>query len=416
VTKRCVLAAFLAAGLSARGQTFPLDVSGVKVGVTGFVHADATLFDQSAQDELDPATRQPLNTERIDVRRAHLRVDASKSFVGAAVEVDANTVHGSQVQIIAAEVLVSLGGPDPRTFPTLLLSLGLTRVPFGYETLQHDLLRPFLEQSTVVRALFPGSYAPGLRGRGAYRFLRYDVAVMAGEPIGAAAFAVQSPSHSVDYLGRFGIEVEIASGISLDAGISGLDGKGFHPGTPTTKDQLVWRDDNADGIVQLPEIQIIPGTAGEPSSAFRRFAFGGDAHLSWRLPFALLVAGGEFIWSQNLDRALFIADPVATGRNQRGTGFSASAVLQDLPYKLAAGVRYDRYDPDADAADANGGLRVPFDAGVSTLALMASVRLETVMRILIEYDRNHNAFGRGANGAPASLAADALTARAELAF
>jgi hypothetical protein len=47
---------------------------------------------------------------------------------------------------------------------------------------------------------------------------------------------------------------------------------------------------------------------------------------------------------------------------------------------------------------------------------MASVRFERLMRVLVEYDRNHNAFGRGANGSPASLAADALTARVELAF
>jgi hypothetical protein len=398
------------------GQVFPVDVSGVQLDVTGFVQTDATLFDQSAEDELDPATRQPLNSERIDVRRGHVRLDAKKSFVGAALEVDANTVHGSQVQIIAAEVLAQLGGPDAERFPTLLLSLGLTRIPFGYETLQHDLLRPFLEQSSVVRALFPGSYAPGLRGRGAFRFLRYDLAVLAGEPIGAAAFAAQSPAHSVDFVGRVGVDTEIVSGLTFEAGISGLDGKGFHPGTPTTKDQIVWRDDNADGQVQLPEIQVIPGSAGEPSSSFRRFAFGADAHLSLRLPFARFVAGGELIWSQNLDRALFVADPVATGRNQRGTGYSASVVLQELPHGLATGARYDRYDPDADAADANGGARVPFDASISTLALMASIRIETVLRLLVEYDLNHNAFGRGQNGAPASLAANALTARAELAF
>jgi hypothetical protein len=143
---------------------------------------------------------------------------------------------------------------------------------------------------------------------------------------------------------------------------------------------------------------------------------GGDAHLAWRTPFGLATVGGELIWSQNLDRALFVSDPVATSRNQRGTGFSASAVLQELPWNLAAGVRFDRYDPDADAGDANGGLRVPFDASVSTLAVMVSARIETVMRVLLEYDRNHNAFGRGTNGAPASLAADAFTARAEVAF
>jgi hypothetical protein len=420
VSKRFVLAFFLAAGLSARGQSFPpsvpIDVSGVKLNVGGFIQADATLLDQTAEDELDPASRQPLNTERIDIRRAHVRLDAQKSFVGAALEIDVNTVHGSQLQVIAAEVMADVGSGDPLRLPTLLLSLGITRIPFGYETLQHDLLRPFLEQSNINRALFPGSYAPGLRARGAFRFLRYDLAAMSGEPIGAANFAAEAPTHSLDFVGRVGVNTEIAPSVTFDAGVSGLSGRGFSPGTPTTKDQLVWRDDNGDGIVQINEITVIPGTTAEPSSTFRRFAYGADAHLSWQLPFALAVAGGEFIWSKNLDRALFVSDPVATGRDQRGTGYSASLVLQELPGHFSAGVRYDRYNPDADVSDADGGARVPFDASVSTLALMTSVRIETVMRLLLEYDRNHNAFGRGANGIPASLAADALTARAELAF
>ena len=418
--KRFVLAFFLVAGLSARGQAFPpsvpVDVSGVKLNVGGFIQTDATLLDQSAEDELDPASRQPLNTERIDVRRAHVRLDAQKSFVGAALELDVNTVHGTQVQVIAAEVMADLGSGDPMRLPTLLISLGITRIPFGYETPQHDLLRPFLEQSNLNRALFPGSYAPGLRARGAFRFMRYDVALVTGEPIGALQYPGQAPAHAVDLLGRGGVHAELAPGVTLDAGLSGLDGSGFHPGTPTTKDQLVWRDANGDGLVQLPEIQIIPGASAEPSSTFRRFALGADGHVSARLPLATLVVGGEAIWSQNLDRALYVADPAATGRNQRGSGFSASAVLQDLPGGLALGVRYDRYNPDADASDQQGAARVPIDASLSTLALLGSIRLERILRLSIEYDRNRNAFGRGPTGAPASLAADALTTRAEVAF
>ena len=413
--RRLLVAALLAAA-SVHGQGFPVDVSDVKLGFTGFFQVDARLFDQAAEDELDPATREPLNSERVFVRRGHARVDARKGIVGAALEIDANHVSGARLQVIAAEVQADVGGSDAERWPTLFLSLGITRIPFGYETLQHDLLRPFLEQSNVNRALFPGSYQPGLRARGAFRFLRYDLAAMSGEPIGAAEFAAQAPAHSLDFVGRIGVHTDLVPGLTFDAGFSGLDGRGFSPGTPTTKDQLVWRDDNGDGIVQLPEIQIIPGSPGEPSSTFRRFAVGGDAHLAWRTPFGLATVGGELIWSQNLDRALFVSDPVATSRNQRGTGFSASAVLQELPWNLAAGVRFDRYDPDADAGDANGGLRVPFDASVSTLAVMVSARIETVMRVLLEYDRNHNAFGRGTNGAPASLAADAFTARAEVAF
>jgi hypothetical protein len=412
---RWLAIALLAAG-AARAQGFPVDVSDVTLKFSGYMQVDSTLFDQAALDELDPATRAPLNTERIFVRRAHARIDANKGRAGVWLEIDWNTVTQSQLTLFAAEINARFGDELLDNLPPLLVGIGLTRIPFGYETRQHDLDRAFLEQSTFNRALFPGSMQLGLRARGAWRFLRYDVALTSGEPRGAAEFALQAPTHSVDLVGRAGINAELAPGIKLDAGISGLEGNGFHPGTPTTKDQLVWRDANGDGIVQLPEIQIIPGTAAEPSSTFRRFAVGGDAHLTAKLPLGALIVGGEAIWAQNLDRALYVADPVATGRDQRGTGFSACAVWQELPLGGAIGVRYDRYNPDADASDAQAGARVPFDASLSTLAFVASVRYERLLRLSFEYDRNHNAFGRGVNGAPASLAADALTARVELAF
>jgi hypothetical protein len=401
---------------AARAQRFPLDVSDVALQFTGYVQADGVLLDQSAEDELDPATREPLNTERILIRRAHARLDASKGRYSVWLELDANTIQSPSLSLFAAEVRAQFGDADPGGAAPLLLGVGLTRIPFGYETRQHDLDRPFLEQSSVNRALFPGSMQLGLRGRGAFRFLRYDVALMSGEPRNAAQFALQAPTHAVDVMGRGGIFAELFPGVTLDAGFSALEGNGFHPGTPTTKDTIVWRDQNGDGVVQLDEIQIIPGTAAEPSSTFRRFAVGFDAHLSAMLPFGRMVVGGEAIWAKNLDRGLYPADPVATGRDARENGASASIVLQDLPYGFACGVRYDRYDPDADANDAEGGARVPFDASVSTWAFMASVRLERVVRLLIEYDRNHNAFGRANDGSPASLAADALTARAEMAF
>jgi hypothetical protein len=404
------IAPILLVASAVRAQPVP----DVALGFSGFIQADSVLLDQSAEDELDPATRQPLNTERILVRRAHARVDATKDRLSGALEVEASTVKQAGVSLFAAEVKATIGALEGT--PALVLGIGLTRIPFGFETRQLDLERPFLEQSTVNRALFPGSMQVGLRARGAWEFLRCDVALMSGEPRGAAQFALEAPTHSVEVVGRGGVLGEIAPGVTLDAGFSALEGRGFHPGTPTTKDQIVWRDANGDGIVQLSEIQIIPGTAAEPSSTFRRFALGADAHVSARLGFAMLIAGGEVIWSQNLDRALYPADPVSTGRDQRSNGYSASLVLQDLFGFLSWGVRFDRYDPDADASDAVAGNRVPFDASVSTLALMTSLRYQQILRLLVEYDRNHNAFGRAANGAPASLAADALTARVELAF
>ena len=419
-TAAALLLAALSSAQEARADglpPYPIDVAGVKLSVFGYIQADAVLLDQSSEDELNPATQQPLNTERINIKRAHIRLDAARENLGAAVEVEGSTTNGPTLSLFAAELLAHWGETrEGLPLPPVLLSLGLTRIPFGYEVRQHDLERPFLEQSTVVRALFPGSTQLGLRARGAWRFLRYDVGVMSGEPRGSAQFAAEAPTHALDLLGRGGVDVELWPGVRFEAGVSGLEGTGFHPGTPATKDQLVWRDANGDGIVQLSEIQIIPGTAAEPSATFRHFAMGADAHLSAQLPFGAVVVGGEVIWAMDLDRALYVADPVASGRDQRESGYSASAVWSGLPFGGALGVRYDRYNPDADATDAEGGALVPVDASLSTLALMASVRYQTLLRLMIEYDRNHNAMGRSANGSPASLAADAFTVRVEVAY
>jgi hypothetical protein len=396
---------------------FPIDVSGVRLRAAGYLQADAVLLDQSSEDELDPATRAPLNTERLNLKRAHLRLEADQENLGVALEAEGSTARGPTLSLFAAELSYAFGErAKDLPLPLLLASLGLVRIAFGYEVRQHDLERPFLEQGTAIRALFPGSYQLGLRARGAWKFLRYDAGLMSGEPRGASQFAAQAPTHSLDLMGRGGLELELAPGVRFEAGISGLEGRGFHPGTPETKDQLVWRDANGDGIVQLTELQIIPGSSAEPSGTFRRFAVGADAHLTAQLPIGAISLGGELVWALDLDRALYVADPIASGRDQRELGYSASLVWSGLPLSGAVGVRYDRYNPDADATDARAGLPVPLDASVSTLALVISIRVETLVRLMLEYDKNHNAFGRGANGAPASLAADALTLRAEVAF
>jgi hypothetical protein len=152
--------------------------------------------------------------------------------------------------------------------------VGLFKIPFGREVLQYDPERLFLERSTVVRALFPGEYDLGVRVSGGWRFLRYALAVMNGEPSGEQAFAARDPNQSKDLVGRIGIDTEIASVAHLRAGLSGVYGTGFASGTTSSKDVLTWRDDNDDGQVQASEIQVIRGRAATPSQNFSRNAIG----------------------------------------------------------------------------------------------------------------------------------------------
>jgi hypothetical protein len=80
------------------------------------------------------------------------------------------------------------------------------------------------------------------------------------------------------------------------------------------------------------------------------------------------------------------------------------------------GVRYDLYNPDADASENRAANLVPINRSYSTLALMGMLRYGAGQRLLLEYDINRNPLGIGANGVPTTLADNALTLRGQLVF
>src|SRR5262249_55502837 len=272
-------------------------------------------------------------------------------------------------------------------------TIGMYRVPFGFENVQRDYDRFFMERSAVIRAMFPGENDLGVGVAGGWRFLRYAFSIMNGDPIGEKLFPYRDPNDSKDFLGRAGIDTPLSSRASLRAGFSGLLGTGFHKGTPATKDMLVWRDANEDGIVQLSELQIIPGQPATASANFDRFALGGDAGVTVLVPrLGELVVYGELVWASNLDRSIAPADPVTAGHDLRETGWYVG-FTQELGRHGLVGVRYDRYNPDADARDQEGLNLVPADQTFTTLACAAALRWGP-HRFTLEYDHNTNALGR----------------------
>lgn len=405
----------LAAQLTARAAPEPAaGPAGVTVRVRGFVHADAALYRQESEDQLNEATGQPLNETRFVIRRARLRIEADYRYLGGAFELDGNTVQGPLARILGAEVFVQW--PPAAATPYVRLTLGLFKIPFGYEVPQADTQRLFLERSSIVRALFPGEYDLGVRVHGGWRFLRYAAAAMNGQPLGERAFAARDPNQSKDFLGRLGVAVAVAAPLHLQAGVSGLYGTGFHPGTPATKDVLTWRDDNGDGQVQLSELQALRGTAATASQNFARSAVGVDAQVALQVPrLGELAIYGEVIWAQNLDRALVPADPVAAGRELRELGYYLGLTQELTPY-ASFGLRYDHYQPDADASQQLGVGRVPVDSSFSTLAVAAAVQQRGLGRLTLEYDHNRNALGRGAGGAPTTLGREAVMLRGQIVF
>jgi hypothetical protein len=348
---------------------------------------------------------EPLNQDRFYLRRARPRLSAAYGAVGAVLELDLNTVAGSQVRPSATELTYQLT-------PWLRGGVGIAKIPFGYEVEQSDRDRLFLERSTAARALFPGEYDTGVKLAGAWRYLRYAVAVQNGEPVGARGFALRDPNQAKDVSARVGVDTQ-AGDLTIAAGASFLTGRGFHAGTPVTKDVLVWRDLNEDGVVNTGELQVIAGQAATASASFDRAALGADVELSLDLhDRGRLELYGEVVAATNLDRANVVADPVASGRDARELGWNIAVVHAPTAWS-AIGVRYEHYDPDADAAELRTGAVVPLDQGLSTFSVTGALRHQHG-RLILQYDHNRNHLGRTVVGAPTNLGDDALTLRAEV--
>lgn len=385
------------------------------ITLRGFVQADAILYRQDSEDQLDGATGQPLNETRFLIRRARVRVDAVSRYVGAQVELDGNTITGSQVRLMSTGLWAqwpSLHG----TTPYLRGSLGLQKIPFGREVLETDVDRLFLERSQVIRALFPGEYDLGIRLMGGVRFVRYSLAAMNGAPLGDMSFSARDPNQSKDLVGKLSIDAEPAPWLTLRAGASFVYGTGFSPGSLASKDVLVFRDDNDDGQVQPSEVQVIRGRAAVPSQNFSRDALGMDAELSVQLPvLGKLIISGELVWARNLDRGLSIADPIAAGRDLRELGYYVGITQELSPY-VRIGLRHDFYDPDADAQEQRGTERVPLSTAFSSLTATLAGCYPRYGRLAVEYQHNRNALGRSAAGIPITLGRDVLLVRAQASF
>jgi hypothetical protein len=384
------------------------------VRVSGFVQADAVLHNQASQDQLSPSG-QPLNQDRFSIPRAHLRVDAEKWMLLAAIELEASTLNGPAVRAVEASLSFQWQGPDRDGPPLLVSTLGLMKIPFGFEVPELDPARHFLERSTVARALFPGTYDLGFRVQGGFRFLRWAVAVMNGEPIGEQTFPARDPHAAKDIVGRVGVDASPTPPLRIRGGVSLLTGTGLHAGTPATKPTLVWNDQSGSSVVQITDIDVIPGAPATPSLTFSRFALGVDLGVTARLPvIGELTVYGEIVRATNLDRGVEPADPVSAGRDLRELGYYVG-VTQELTRHAMIGARYDWYDPDGDATVARGVSVVPASHTYSTLALTASGR-HPPGRIIFEYDHNTNNLGLTAGGLPTTLADDAWTLRGEVVF
>jgi hypothetical protein len=354
-----------------------------------------------------------LNKDRFSIRRARLSLVGDWEYAAFAVEVDGNTTSGPQVDLRKAEASIQYR-PDRSKPPIIIGTLGQFDTPFGYELVESPRTRWFLERSALSRAFWPGEPDLGFRFAGALGFFRWTIAGINGEPLGESTpYSLQDPNAAKDVVFRFGVDVPVRDEFQVAGGISAIRGRGFHAGTDATKSGITWTDLNGDGVVQPIELQPILGRAATPSQNFDRWAVGADLRVNLRTVLGVTKLYGEFVVASNMDRALYPADPVTTGLDQRELGFYAGILQEITPYGVV-GFRYDMYDPNSDAFDRRGGRLLPFSEAVTTYSPLVGLAIPDRARLLIEYDIIKDSLARTSTGVPADLKNNTWTLRLQV--
>jgi hypothetical protein len=353
------------------------------------------------------------NQDQFAVRRGRITVERRWSHAGLLVELDASTVR-SGVGVRRAHASLRWPSDDPR-HPLAELTVGLFDVPFGHELVEPTRQRAFMERSTGSVALFPGEADVGAQVSGAYRFLRYAAALQSGEVSSDRAGTRRSdPNAAKDLTVRVGAEARPAGErVTISGGVSVLAGTGFHQGKDATKDGIEWRDLNENGSIDTGELMPVPGTAASPSVNFDRWAIGADLAVSVATRLGKSQLTAELAIASNLDRGLFVADPVAAGGDLRHLSL-AVAFVQDVGARYFGGVRFDRYDPDLDFFDERSGMLVPTDSSITTISPLLGVHLPWRARLTTQYDVVVDHLARDGLGVPTDLRNDRWTARLQV--
>jgi hypothetical protein len=353
-----------------------------------------------------------LNKDRFSIRRARVEMDGEWEYAAMALQLDANTTNGPQVDLRKAEASLQYR-PDRTRPPILMATLGLFDTPFGYELVEPAHQRWFMERSVASQALWPGEPDLGLRVSGAVGFFRWTIAGLNGNPLGTT-YALQDPLSKKDVLFRFGFDTLVHDDLHLAGDVSAIRGTGFDPGTAASAPTLQFTDLNGSGMVQPTDYSVIEAKAATPSLPFDRYAVGADVRGHYRSALGVTTISAEFVLAANMDRGLYVANPIANGgADERELGFCVGATQEITRYGLV-GFRYDYYNPNLDSTDNRGGGLVPYSEAIKTASILFGLTLPQHARLLFQYDVIQNALGRTAAGVPTTLADNVATLRLQV--
>jgi hypothetical protein len=380
-------------------------------GYSGFVQAQY-VDSQLSEDQLQQGNI-PLNRDQFSVRSARLRLEQGYEFTAFGLELDASTTRSPILSVRRAEATVFYRGANSvKQAPLVALSAGVIDLPFGFEVAESVRTRVFMERSIASSAFFPTQNDVGVRLFGAWRFARYAFALVNGEPFNGSGWP-SDPNARKDLVGRLGGEGELGKSLGISAGASFAFGKGFHAGRPATKDSLLWRDDNEDGMAQASEVVGVPGSSASKSANFERFALGIDLELQLKTAIGSSRVYGEAYVASNHDRALFISDPVISGFDVRQLG-GYIAISQEITQYAFIGLRADLYDPNTDFFESRRGEFVPETQKIVTWSPTIGAALPSRARIVAQYDFVRDYLGRNKQGVPSDARNNQLTVRLQV--
>jgi hypothetical protein len=377
---------------------------------SAFIQAQYT-SSQLSEDQLFPGG-EPRNQDGFVIRRARLRMQRAWQYAGVDMELDASTVRGFDLGARRLAGFVFYNNSALSNVPVVRLSAGLLDIPFGYELPAGARARLFGERSAASQAFFPIEADVGAAVDGGLGPLRYTVAVMNGLEA-EERYRLRDVNKHKDLLLRVGVDVAPIEIVRVLAGVSFLNGQGFHPGGEPTKNDLQWNDINEDGSKTDAEVAGVPGSAADPSRNFHRWAVGLDARVGVLSDIGWSWLYGEVTVAQNLDRGRFVADPIAASLDLRELGY-AIAFTQDIAQYFSVGFRTDFYDGNSDFIERRRNRAFQQPQTIRTFSPVVAVVLPGYARLSFQYDIVRDTFGRDQRGEPANLKNNAWTVRLQV--
>jgi len=383
--------------------------------VSGYVQAQYESRQDSEDAQLQGGAL--INRDRFVLRRGRVRVTRDWEWGQVLVEADGNTVRGPSMRLQKAEVSLLYGRqPDPDRPPLVQLTFGQFDAPFGFEIPYTSRARWFTERSAGSRAIFPAEPDVGVRLSGGWAFLRYAIAITNGEPLEeASGFALRDPNRNKDITGRLGAEAKVTRNLVIAGGVSFNRGRGYHAATDDTKSTLTWRDANENGAVDSGEVLGQPGSQGTAARTFERWAMGADIEVLLRTKLGWSMLQAEAFAASNLDRGLFIADPIVSGADVREYSYMASLTQEITPY-ATLGFRYDYYNPNSDFLDHRAGRQLPVSQRIRSFTPFVGLAMPGQARLVFEYVVSNDYLARDSRGVPTDYPNNQWTLRLQGSF